>query len=51
MAQLMIDTATMAFRLGSKVMIEAQQRVIDCDPSRQPMPATAGTGRSRCSPA
>lgn len=39
-AQLMIDTATMAFR-EDKVMIEAQQRVIDCDPAKQPMPATA----------
>ncbi|MEO0030532.1 MAG: hypothetical protein RIS94_290 [Pseudomonadota bacterium] len=39
-AQLMIDTATMAFH-EDKVMIEAQQRVIDNDPSRLPMPATA----------
>lgn len=39
-AQLMIDTATLAFN-EDKVMIEAQQRVIDSDPSRPFMPATA----------
>jgi phenylpropionate dioxygenase-like ring-hydroxylating dioxygenase large terminal subunit len=40
MAQAMIDTATLAFR-EDKLMIEAQQRIIDADPTRQPMPATA----------
>jgi len=39
-AQLMIDTATLAFR-EDKLMIEAQQRIIDADPARRPMPATA----------
>lgn len=36
----MIDTATKAFR-ENKLMIEAQQRIIDANPTRLPMPATA----------
>ncbi|WP_311267701.1 aromatic ring-hydroxylating dioxygenase subunit alpha [Sphingobium sp. WCS2017Hpa-17] len=39
-AQVMIDTATLAFR-EDKLMIEAQQRIIDADPARLPRPATA----------
>lgn len=39
-AQLMIDVAKQAF-LEDKVMIEAQQRIIDTDPSARPMPAAA----------
>ena len=39
-AQIMIDVAKSAF-LEDKVMIEAQQRIIDSDPSVQPMPSAA----------
>lgn len=40
MAEIMINVAKQAFN-EDKVMIEAQQRIIDCDPDRPPMPATA----------
>lgn len=40
MAQIMIDVAIGAF-MEDKVMIEAQQRIINCEPHRPPMPATA----------
>jgi vanillate O-demethylase monooxygenase subunit len=39
-AQMMIDQAIMAFN-EDKAMIEAQQKIIDSDPSRMPVPATA----------
>lgn len=39
-AQLMIDVAKQAFN-EDKVMIEAQQRIMDCEPGRPPMPASA----------
>ncbi len=39
-AQLMIDVAIQAFT-EDKLMIEAQQKVIDCEPDRPPMPASA----------
>lgn len=39
-AQIMIDVAGAAF-LEDKVMIEAQQKIINCEPNRPPMPATA----------
>lgn len=39
-AQIMIDVAKGAF-LEDKVMIEAQQRIIDSEPDRPPMPASA----------
>ncbi|WP_144095971.1 aromatic ring-hydroxylating dioxygenase subunit alpha [Croceicoccus sediminis] len=42
-AQIMIDVAKGAF-LEDKVMIEAQQRIIDCQPDRPPMPASADKG-------
>ncbi|WP_421836761.1 hypothetical protein [Novosphingobium sp.] len=41
MAQLMIDIATMAFNEDNG-MIEAQQRIINTDPSRRPLPTNAG---------
>jgi phenylpropionate dioxygenase-like ring-hydroxylating dioxygenase large terminal subunit len=40
MADIMIAVAKQAFN-EDKVMIEAQQKVIDCEPDRPPMPATA----------
>lgn len=40
MAQIMINVASGAF-LEDKVMIEAQQKIINCEPNRPPMPATA----------
>lgn len=42
-AQIMIDVAKGAF-LEDKVMIEAQQKIIDCEPDRPPMPASADKG-------
>ncbi|RKF15476.1 aromatic ring-hydroxylating dioxygenase subunit alpha [Altericroceibacterium spongiae] len=39
-ADLMIDTARQAF-FEDKVMIEAQQRIIACEPERPPMPSNA----------
>lgn len=40
MAQMMIDVATGAF-LEDKIMIEAQQRIIDSAPAARPMPTSA----------
>jgi vanillate O-demethylase monooxygenase subunit len=43
MAQVMLDIALQAFH-EDKVIIEAQQRIVDLDPDRRPMPVPADRG-------